>query len=147
MVLSHQLATFLAVLILPPILIYMLIKSRGAYLKVLMALILGGGIAFFLYYFQAMIGYVDIIVEHLFFSQKTYAYQIAAASFNSFIVNFGFILILCLGGFFFAFKILRATKETGFFHNIIFQFLSSVCSLRNQTFSGCTCPSNGLFII
>ena len=55
LVLSHQLAAFLAVLMLPPILLYMLIKSRGAYLKVVVALILGGGIAFFLYYFQAMI--------------------------------------------------------------------------------------------
>jgi hypothetical protein len=122
-VLSHQLATFLAVLMLPPILIYLLIKSRGAYLKVLIALIVGGGIAFFLYYFQAMIGYVDIIVEHLFFSQKTYAYQIGAASLNSFIVNFGFILILCLGGFFLAFKTLRASKKTAFYIVLFFSFL------------------------
>ena len=122
-VLSHQLATFLAVLILPPILIFMLIKSRGAYLKVLIALILGGGIAFFLYYFQAMIGYLDIIVEHLFFSQKTYAYQIAATSLNSFIVNFGFILILALGGFFIAFKTLKATKKMAFFLILFFSFL------------------------
>jgi hypothetical protein len=122
-VLSHQLATFLAVLILPPILIYLLIKSRGAYLKVLIALIVGGGIAFFLYYFQAMIGYVDIIIEHLFFSQKTYAYQIGAASLNSFIVNFGFILILCLGGFFLAVKILRASKQMAFYIVLFFSFL------------------------
>jgi hypothetical protein len=122
-VLSHQLATFLAVLILPPILIYLLIKSRGAYLKVLIALIVGGGIAFFLYYFQAMIGYVDIIIEHLFFSQKTYAYQIGAASLNSFIVNFGFILILCLSGFFIAFKTLRASKKTAFYIILFFSFL------------------------
>ena len=54
LVLSHQLAAFLAVIMLPPILLYMLIKSKGAYLKVVVALILGGGIAFFLYYFQAM---------------------------------------------------------------------------------------------
>jgi hypothetical protein len=122
-VLSHQLATFLTVLILPPILIYMLIKSRGAYLKVLIALIFGGGIAFFLYYFQAMIGYVGIIFEHLFFSQKTYAYQIESASLNSFIVNFGFILILGLAGFFLAFKTLRANKKLAFFVILLFSFL------------------------
>ena len=40
----------------------MLIKSKGAYLKVLIALIFGGGIAFFLYYFQAMIGYLGIVI-------------------------------------------------------------------------------------
>jgi hypothetical protein len=59
LVLSHQLATFMTVLILPPVILFMLIKARGTYLKALIALILGGGIAFFLYYFQATIGYVD----------------------------------------------------------------------------------------
>jgi hypothetical protein len=122
-VLSHQLATFLAALILPPILIFMLIKSRGAYLKVLIALIFGGGIAFFLYYFQAMIGYVGIIVEHLFFSQKTYAYQIGATTLNAFIVNFGFILVLAIGGFYFAFKTLKAAKRMAFFVVLLFSFL------------------------
>jgi hypothetical protein len=134
LVLSHQLATFLAVLILPPILIYLLIKSRGAYLKVLIALIVGGGIAFFLYYFQAMIGYVDIIIEHLFFSQKTYAYQIGAASLNSFIVNFGFILILCLGGFFISFKTLRASKKTAFYIILFFSFLVPFVLSESNTF-------------
>jgi len=54
LVLSHQLAAFLAIFIMPPILLYMLIKSKGKNIKVVLALALGGGIAFFLYYFQAM---------------------------------------------------------------------------------------------
>ena len=52
LVLSHQLAMFLAVFIMPPILLYMVIKSRGKHLKVVLALLLGGGVAFFLYYSQ-----------------------------------------------------------------------------------------------
>ena len=59
LVLGHQVATFLAAFIMPPILLYMLIKSRGKNLKVVLALICGGGIAFFLYYFQAMYAYLD----------------------------------------------------------------------------------------
>ena len=113
-VLSHQLTTFLAAFILPPILLYMLIKSRGAFLKVLIPLIVGGGIAFFVYYFQAMVGYLGVIVEILFFSIKTYAYQIPATSLNAMTVNFGFILLLAIGGFYFAFKILRANKKSAF---------------------------------
>jgi len=122
-VLSHQLTTFLVAFMLPPILLYMLIKTRGAFLKVLIPLIIGGGIAFFVYYFQAMIGYLGVIVEILFFSIKTYAYQIPATSLNSMIVNFGFILLLAIGGFYFAFKILRATKRTAF---LIVLFLSFI---------------------
>jgi hypothetical protein len=113
-VLSHQLTTFLAAFMLPPILLYMLIKSRGAFLKVLIPLIVGGGIAFFVYYFQAMVGYLGVIVEILFFSIKTYSYQIPATSLNAMTVNFGFILLLAIGGFYFAFKILRANKKSAF---------------------------------
>ncbi|MCW3995455.1 MAG: glycosyltransferase family 39 protein [Candidatus Bathyarchaeota archaeon] len=122
-VLTHQLATFLAAFILPPVLLYMLIKTKGSSLKVLVALIFGGGIAFFLYYFQAMIGYLDILIEVLFFSIKTYAYQIPAVSFDSFVVNFGFILILAAAGFFLSFKILRARRQMLFFVVLFFSFI------------------------
>jgi len=111
LVLSHQLATFLTVLILPPVILFMLVKSRGTYLKALIALILGGGIAFFLYYFQATIAYVDVIVEHVFFTQKTMLYQIPATTLNAFMVNFGFVFIIALGGIFIAFFSLRAKKK------------------------------------
>ncbi len=111
LVLSHQLTTFLAVLILTPVILFMLIKSRGTYLKALIALILGGGIAFFLYYFQATIAYVDVLVEHVFFTQKTTLYQIPATTLNAFMVNFGFVFIIALGGIFIAFLSLRAKKK------------------------------------
>lgn len=114
-VLAHQLATFLAVLILLPILIYMLIKSRGASLKVLVALIFGGGIVFCLYYLGAMIGYIGVMLEHLFFSQKTYVYQIGATTLDAFVVNFGFILLLAIAGVYFAYRQLRAAKRLVFF--------------------------------
>jgi hypothetical protein len=122
LVLSHQLATFLAVFMLPPVLIFMLIKSRGASLKVIIALILGGGIAFFLYYFQAMIGYMGIVIEYIFFAIKTYAYQIPAASFNSFINNFGFIFFLALSGFFISHFILKKQKKLIFYIVLIVSF-------------------------
>ncbi|MBN1244710.1 hypothetical protein JXA31_03865, partial [Candidatus Bathyarchaeota archaeon] len=110
LVLSHQLATFLTVLILPPVVLFMLIKSRGTYLKALIALILGGGIAFFLYYFQPVISHIDIFIEHVFLSQKTMVYQIGATTFNAFMVNFGFVLFFAVGGSLLAFFSLRAKK-------------------------------------
>ena len=124
-VLSHQLAAFLAIFIMPPILIFMLIKSKGAYLKVVMALILGGGIAFFLYYFQAMIGYLDLVIEYVFFAVKAYAYQIPAVSFYSFTVNFGFIFFLALSGIFVSYLCVKKAKEADFFCNLDAWFLCS----------------------
>ncbi len=111
LVLSHQLTTFVTVLVLPLVILYMLVKSRGRYLKALIALILGGGIAFFLYYFQATIPYIDVLVEHVFFTQKTMLYQIPATTFDAFMVNFGFVFIIAITGIFIAFFNLRAKNK------------------------------------
>jgi hypothetical protein len=121
-VLSHQLAAFLAIFIMPPMLIFMLIKSKGAYLKVVLALILGGGIAFFLYYFQAMIGYLGIVIEYVFFAVKAYAYQIPAVSFYSFTINFGFIFFFALSGIFVSYYILKKQKKLIFFVTLMLSF-------------------------
>lgn len=119
LVLSHQLATFLAVFMMPPILLFMLVKSKGAHLKVVVALALGGGIAFFLYYFQAIIPYIDLVIEYVFFAIKEYAYQIPATSFNSFMVNFGFSLFLALGGIVVAYHHLLRSHRRPLFYLIL----------------------------
>jgi hypothetical protein len=123
LVLSHQLAMFVTVLILPPVILFMLIKSRGKYLKALIALILGGGIAFFLYYFQATVPYLGVLIEHVFFMQKTMLYQVPATTFSAFMVNFGFVLFFALGGLVFAFFSLRAKKELLFYLILFFSFI------------------------
>jgi hypothetical protein len=122
LVLSHQLAAFLAIFIMPPVLLFMLIKSRGSYLKVIIALILGGGIAFFLYYFQAMIGYLDLVIKYVFFEIKTYAYQIPYVNFNSFMVNFGFIFFLGLAGIVISYLILKQRKKPIFYLILLLSF-------------------------
>ena len=121
-VLSHQLAAFLAIFIMPPVLIFMLVKSKGAYLKVVMALVLGGGIAFFLYYFQAMIGYLGLVIEYVFFAVKTYAYQIPAVSFGTFMINYGFIFFFALSGIFVSYYVLKKQKKMIFFVILMLSF-------------------------
>ena len=122
-VLSHQLATFVTVLILPLIMIYMIVHSRGAYLKALVALFLGGGIAFFLYYFQAMIGYLDMIIYHVFFMQQTTLYQIPATTLNAFMMNFGFVFVTAVVGLFVAFVSLKKHKQTLLYLILLLSFL------------------------
>jgi hypothetical protein len=111
LVLSHQLTAFLTVLILPPIILFMLIKSRGTHIKALIAVILGGGLAFFLYYFQAMLPYLGVLIEHVFFMQKAMVYQIPATTLSAFMVNFGFVFIISLAGIVIVFFNFRAKKE------------------------------------
>ncbi len=121
-VLSHQLGAFLAIFIMPPILIFMLIKSKGANMKVVLALVLGGGIAFFLYYFQAMAGYIGLVIEYVFFAVKTYAYQEPSVSFKMFMINFGFIFFLALGGIVVSFYLLRKQKKPIFLITLLLSF-------------------------
>jgi len=123
LVLSHQLTAFLTVLILPPIILFMLIKSRGTHLKALIAVILGGGIAFFLYYSQAMLPYLGVLIEHVFFMQKTMVYQIPGTTLSAFMVNFGFVFVISLAGIFIAFFNLRAKKKPLFFLILFTSFL------------------------
>ena len=111
LVLSHQLTTFVSVIILAPVIVFMLIKSRGASLKALLALIVGGGIAFFLYYFQAMFGYLGGVIEHVFFAQKAMAYQIPATTLTAFLQNFGFVFVIAIAGLFVAFYMLWVKKK------------------------------------
>ena len=123
LVLSHQLTAFITVLILPPVILFMLIKSRGRQLKALIAVILGGGIAFFLYYFQAMFPYLGVLIEHVFFMQKTTVYQIPGTTLSAFMVNFGFVFIISLVGIFIAFFNCRAKNEPLFFLILFMSFL------------------------
>jgi hypothetical protein len=102
LVLSHQLTTFVAVLILAPVMLFLIIKSRGKGIKALIFIIVGGGIAFFLYYVRAMLPYLGGIVEHVFFEQKAMAYQIPQTTLSAFWLNFGFVLLLGAAGVFIA---------------------------------------------
>jgi len=115
LVLSHQLATFLTVAILPPFFLVMLIKFKGHYSKVWIAAILGGAIAFLLYYFQAVMSNIDVLISHVFFTIKTYLYQVPAVTASSFIVDFGFILFFAFLGVFLAFFRLKEEKKLSFF--------------------------------
>ena len=101
LVLSHQLATFLAAFMLLPIILFMLVKSRGKDRKnlvVLIALLLGGGVAFGIYYLPAMLPYLGTLIYILFYFQTSYAYQIPSTSFNAFLNNFSFLFILAIAG-------------------------------------------------
>ncbi len=122
-VLSHQLTAFLAVFIMLPILLLMLIKSKGAHLKVVIALVLGGGIAFFLYYFQAMIGYLDVAIYYVFFAVKTYLYQIPYTNAHAFLVDYGFILFFAVAGVGISFLMLKRAKKMTLYVTLMLSLL------------------------
>lgn len=100
LVLSHQLTLFVTALLLMPIILFLTIKSRGKGIKALLFIIIGGGIAFSLYYVPAMLPYLSGLIEHIFFAQKAMTYQIPGTTLSAFWSNFGFILFLGVAGIF-----------------------------------------------
>ncbi|MDR2203352.1 MAG: hypothetical protein LBE76_03450 [Nitrososphaerota archaeon] len=102
LVLTHQLTMFVAALILVPVMLFLLIKTRGKGVLALVFIVIGGGVAFFLYYIRAMLPYLGGLIEHVFFAQKAMVYQISATSLSAFWSNFGFVLILGVAGLFVA---------------------------------------------
>ncbi len=114
-VLSQQLATFLAIFILPPIVLVLLITSRGKQTKALILALLGGAIAFFVYYIQPILARFNNVVYHVFFGIQAMAYQIPAVNLNNFVLSFGFLLIFAAVGAILAFFKLRKQKRLSYF--------------------------------
>ena len=123
LVLSHQLATFLAVFIVPPFLLIVMIKSRGNYSKALIAAVLGGGIAFLIYYVTPILPYLGSLVYIIFFQLTVYLYQLPFVTFDAFMVYFGFTLFFSFAGMVIAFFHLRKRKNMNFYLLLVLMFL------------------------
>ncbi|MCW3997471.1 MAG: hypothetical protein NWF10_02760 [Candidatus Bathyarchaeota archaeon] len=115
LVLTHQLTTFLAFIIFPPFIFIMLIKSKGNYPKAWVAALIGGAIAFSLYYLIPLLPYLGSFIDIVFFQLETMLFQIPAVSLEEFIINFGFILFLAFFGIILTFIELRKKGSLGIY--------------------------------
>lgn len=111
LVLTHQLTTFLALFIFPPFILIMLIKYKGRYPKAWVAALLGGVIAFAVYYLLPILPYLGSLIDIVFFQLKEMVYQIPAVYPHAFMVNFGFIIFLAFSGLAIAFLKLKEKKS------------------------------------
>ncbi len=108
-VLSHQLATFVFVLMFVPAFLVSTIGSKRKIL-VFLAVIVGGGLALMAWYARMIIEYADVIIEHLFFSMEENIYHISAVTFDSLIKNLGATLFLASAGIPLTFILLKKKK-------------------------------------
>jgi hypothetical protein len=95
--LTHQLATFVFLLVFVPALLVGAIKSKRKFLT-FFAVVLGGGLAILVWYADIILQYSSVLVSHLFFEMKEYVYSLPYVSLNSLIKVFGAILFLALAG-------------------------------------------------
>ncbi len=108
-VLSHQLATFLFVLMFIPAFLVSTIGSKRKFL-VFFAVIVGGGLALMAWYARMLIEYADIVIEHVFFAMKENVYNISAVTLDSLIKNFGASLFLAVAGIPLTFILVKKRK-------------------------------------
>lgn len=124
LVLSHQLATFLAIIIIAPVVLVALFKmrGRGRQTKGLIAIILGGAIAFAIYYVRPILPYIGDLFTIVLFQLKVYSFEIPFVTFKSFMTNFGFLLIFAFAGLVLGFFELRKRNARGFFVLLVLAF-------------------------
>jgi hypothetical protein len=117
--LSHQLTAFLAVVIMLPVTFLMTIKFKGAYIKVFIATIIAAFAAFFTFYYPAIKNYLDIAIYHVFFGNKNYLEDIPYIGFQSFLLYFGFIQFLAIGGIGISYYLLKRQKKSILFITLV----------------------------
>lgn len=107
--LSHQLATFVFVLMFVPAFLVSTIGSKRKFL-VFFAVIVGGGFALLAWYARMIIEYADIIIEHVFFAMEENVYNISAVTLESLIKNLAATLFLALAGIYLTFSLVKKKK-------------------------------------
>jgi len=107
--LSHQLATFVFVLMFVPAFLVSTIGSKRK-LLVFFAVIVGGGLALLAWYARPIIEHADVIIEHVFFAMEENIYNISAVTLESLVKNLGATLFLALAGIYLTFSLVKKKK-------------------------------------
>jgi len=108
-VLSHQLATFVFILLFAPAFFASTIGSKRKFL-IFFAVIVGSGLALLAWYSRMLIEYADIVIEHVFFAMEENIYHINAVTLDSLIKNLGATLFLALAGIPLTFILVKKKK-------------------------------------
>jgi hypothetical protein len=110
LVLSHQLAAFVFVLIFVPA---FFINSIGSKRKLIafLAVVVGGGLALTAWYARILIEYADIVIQHVFFTMEENVYLISSVRLDFLIETLGATLFLALAGIPLMFIILKKKKS------------------------------------
>ncbi len=97
LVLSHQLAAFVFVLMFVPAFFIVSIGSKRK-LIAFFAVVVGGGLAILAWYARIIIEYADIMIQYVFFRMEENVYLISSVSLDSLIENLGATFFLALAG-------------------------------------------------
>lgn len=97
LVLSHQLSTFVFVLMFVPTFLASTIGSRKKFI-VFLAIIVGGGLAMLVWYAKIIIDHAGLIIDYIFASGAESFYHISSVSYYGLNKNLGITLFLATAG-------------------------------------------------
>ncbi|MEM2711075.1 MAG: hypothetical protein QXY46_04280 [Candidatus Bathyarchaeia archaeon] len=139
-VLTHQFTTFTIGIILAAYTIIALFSFRRSFsVRLLIIAVLGTLIAFSIWYLPVIIPNLDIIVTHVFFSQRQYLNLIRQVGFERYMLNFGSILFLAFIGATLSFIECRKKRALNFYTLLILSFAIPL-ALSQSYFFGILVP-------
>jgi hypothetical protein len=109
LVLTHQLASFVFLLVFVPAFLIGTTRSKRKFLAFL-AVVLGSVLAILAWYAEVIFHYSSVFVYHLFFGMKEYFYSIPYVSLDSLTERFGVTLFLAVAGIPLTFVLLKRRK-------------------------------------
>ena len=111
-VMAHQLATFVFVLIFIPAFLASSTSGKKRKNLAYIGVIIGGGFALLAWYASILIQYSNMLIEHLFFAMQENVYNIPEVGLNALIRNnFGSSLFIALAGIPVSFIILKKKRK------------------------------------
>lgn len=123
-VLTHQFTTFVTgVILIVYTMIMLLIFRKSSSFRLIIIAILGAIVAFVAWYLPVIMPYWDILISHVFFSQRQYLYLVGRVSLDVFMLNFGAILFLAFLGLTPSFIECRRKGTLDFFVLLCLSFL------------------------
>ena len=95
--LTHQLSTFVFVLMFIPAFLVSTIGSKKRFI-VFLAIVIGGGLALLAWYASILIDYTAMIIEYIFSSGAENVYHLSAVDVDALVKNFGTTIFLAAAG-------------------------------------------------
>jgi hypothetical protein len=134
-VLAHELTVFVLAFILPPYILIVFLKTKGGYSKALVVVaLIGGALAFSIYYLQPVLPYLGQLVSIFFFQIKSMAYQMPSVTADAYLTYFGFLVFFAFAGVAVAFFELRKRKTLTFYLLLVLAFLVPVILSQSYVF-------------
>ncbi|MBX5320461.1 MAG: hypothetical protein ACQXXG_00515 [Candidatus Bathyarchaeia archaeon] len=134
MVLTHQFATFLTITILIFYALISFLVFRRSFTRTFIVAVLGALAAFVLWYVPVILPYINVLISHIFFGERTYLNLTWRVTLDVFLMSFGFIILFAFLGALLTFYNSKKRKELEFYTLLFLSFLIPLVLTQSYLF-------------